>query len=241
MEQSRQSILIIYITITTTIPLDIFSEVKNSNYNKNDLIYEITDKPFNRTYSDWTAKWWQWAYSIPKDHHPAYDNTGKFCGEKQKDPVWFFPGTFGHPVIRYCSVPAGNAILFPILNSECSYIEFPQIKNEIELRDCAKIIQDKVINHSASIDHNELKNLGEYRIQTSLFNFSLPNNNILGLPLQNTQAVADGNWVFLKPLGLGQHEIKFKGEVNKTISDSDSNFAGPIGWDYQTIYIVTIR
>lgn len=37
--------LIIYITITTTIPLDIFSEVKNSNYNKNDLIYEITDKP----------------------------------------------------------------------------------------------------------------------------------------------------------------------------------------------------
>lgn len=37
--------LIIYIIITTTIPLDIFSEVKNSNYNKNDLIYEITDKP----------------------------------------------------------------------------------------------------------------------------------------------------------------------------------------------------
>ena len=174
--------LIIYIIITTTIPLDIFSELKNSNYNKNDLIYEITDKPFNRTYSDWTAKWWQWAYSIPKDHHPAYDNTGKFCGEKQKDPVWFFPGTFGHPVIRYCSVPAGNAILFPILNSECSYIEFPQIKNEIELRDCAKIIQDKVFNHSASIDHNELKNLEEYWIQTSLFNFSLPKNNILGLP-----------------------------------------------------------
>ncbi|HET9807883.1 MAG TPA: hypothetical protein VFP49_13345 [Nitrososphaeraceae archaeon] len=81
-------------------------------------------------------------------------------------------------------MPAGNAILFPILNSECSYIEFPQFKNEIELRDCAKIIQDKVINPSASIDHNELKNLEEYRIQSSLFNFSLPKNNILELPPQ---------------------------------------------------------
>ena len=39
--------LTIYI-IFTTIPLDIFSEVKNSNYNGNDLIYEITDKQFNR-------------------------------------------------------------------------------------------------------------------------------------------------------------------------------------------------
>ncbi len=85
--------LIIYIIITT-IPLDIFSEVKNSNNNENDLIYDITDNPFNRTYIDWTAKWWQWAYSISKDHHPAYDNTGEFCGEKQKDPVWFFPGYF---------------------------------------------------------------------------------------------------------------------------------------------------
>jgi hypothetical protein len=83
--------------------------------------------------------------------------------------------------------------------------------------------------------------LKEYRIQSSLFNFSLPHDNILWLPPQKTQAVSDGNWVFLKPLSTGQHEIKFKGEVNKTIGASDSNFAGPIGWDYQTTYIVTIK
>ena len=76
---------------------------------------------------------------------------------KQKNPVWFFPGTIGYPVTRYCTVPAGNAILFPILNSECSYMEFPQLKNEIELRDCAKTIQDIVIRPSASIDNNELR------------------------------------------------------------------------------------
>lgn len=55
------------------------------------------------------------------------------------------------------------------------------------------------------------------------------------------QAVADGNWVFLKPLNVDQYNIKFKGEVIETIATSGSNFAGLIGWDYQTTYILTIR
>jgi hypothetical protein len=48
------------------------------------LIYEINDKPFNITYSYWTAKWCKWAYSIAKDHHPVYDNTGEFMGKNGK-------------------------------------------------------------------------------------------------------------------------------------------------------------
>jgi hypothetical protein len=42
--------LIIY-----TIPLNIFSEVKNSNYDENDLIYEIIETHLI-SYIDWTAK-----------------------------------------------------------------------------------------------------------------------------------------------------------------------------------------
>jgi hypothetical protein len=47
--------------------------------------------------------------------------------------------------------------------------------------------------------------------------------------------------VFLKPLNVDQYNIKLKGEVNVTIAASEINFAGPIGWDYKTIYILTIR
>jgi len=83
--------------------------------------------------------------------------------------------------------------------------------------------------------------LENYRIQSSLFNSSLPKNNILGLTPQNTQAVSDGTWILLQLLNVGQHEIKFKGEVNETIGTSDSNFANPLGWDYKTTYILTIR
>ena len=56
-----------------------------------------------------------------------------------------------------------------------------------------------------------------------------------------TEAVADGNWVFLKPLSPGVHKIIFKGEVRQpkiggTSTVSSGSFAFPSGWDFRTIY-----
>jgi hypothetical protein len=61
-------------------------------------VFSADSKPYNLTYGEWTAKWWQWGYSIPKNINPAYDNTGKNCAQKQNGPVWFLAGTFGHSV-----------------------------------------------------------------------------------------------------------------------------------------------
>ena len=88
----------------------------NTNFDISTLVFELGSSPFNLTYADWTAKWWQWAYSIPQNIHPAYDDTGKFCKVGQKEPVWFFPGTYQHSVVRYCEIPYGVGIL--------SYIKF---------------------------------------------------------------------------------------------------------------------
>jgi hypothetical protein len=81
----------------------------------------------------------------------------------------------------------------------------------------------------------------------------LPQNNKVGLPANTTtQGVADGNWVFLKPLSLGIHKLIFKGGVqqsklvgtsNNNASDSNSSasFAFPSGWDFQTTYNLIIK
>ena len=58
------------------------------------------------------------------------------------------------------------------LNPECSYAEFPYLKNESRLRKCAKVEQDKVNSLEASIDGIKLENLNVYRIQSLLFNFT---------------------------------------------------------------------
>ena len=208
---------------------------------ESDKVYSIDEKPFGIPYGVWTAKWWQWAYSIPVSINPAYDNTGVYCSISQISPTWFFPGTYGHDVTRRCNIPKGTAILFPILNSECSYAEFPHLKNESQLRICAKDEQDKVSSLYASIDGHKLENLPEYRVQSPLFNITLPKDNILNLYPQNTQGVSDGNWVFVKPLSIGNHTISFEGETVDNQDNNTQNFAVPSGWNYNTTYLLTVN
>jgi hypothetical protein len=42
--------------------------------------------------------------------------------------------------------------IFTILNSECSFAEFPNLKTEEELRQCAKQMQDSVTRLAASVN-----------------------------------------------------------------------------------------
>ena len=56
-------------------------------------LFSSDSKPYNLTFGEWTARWWQWGYSIPKNINPAYDDNGRFCVQKQSGPVWFLAGT----------------------------------------------------------------------------------------------------------------------------------------------------
>jgi hypothetical protein len=247
-------ILILVITVVAIISslsssqAQIISNNNSGNSNIEIEILQADSKPYGLTYGEWTARWWQWAYSIPKDVNPAYDDTGRYCTQGQSGPVWFLTGTYGHPVDRYCTIPSGKAILFPILNSECSFAEFPNLKNEKELRQCSKEMEDTVNYLEAKVNDIDIKDSNKYRIQSPLFNFTLPKNNIVKLPPQTTtQAVSDGNWVFLKPFAIGKYVIYFKGglkNINATTSaetnSSNYAFAGPYGWDYPVTYHLTI-
>ncbi len=88
-----------------------------------------------------------------------------------------------------------------------------------------------------------IPNLENYRIQTNIFNFTLPKNNILNLTPQTTQAVADGNWLFLKPLPIGTHELQVKGNINSnsTVEINGNLYNGPIRWNYTTTYILSVK
>jgi hypothetical protein len=118
----------------------------------------------------------------------------------------------------------------------------------MELRQCSKKMEDTVNYLEANINGIGIKDLNKYRVQSPLFNFTLPKNNILQLPPQTTtQAVSDGNWVFLKPFAIGEYVIYFKGglkSLNATTSaetnSSNYAFAGPYDWDYPVTYHLTI-
>jgi hypothetical protein len=183
-------------------------------------------KLFGNTYGEWTSKWWQWALSISTGKNPLEDKTGANCPIGQNGPVWFLAGTFGGSADRTCNVPPGKAIMFPVYNAECSYAEYPQYKTESELRNCAKDQADKVTGLDASIDGIVIDNLKQkYRVQSPLFDFILPNNNVLGTSAGPSKAVSDGYWVILQPLSPGKHDVRFSGSAVDFTSTAPMNFA----------------
>lgn len=206
--------------------------------NNDDRLFSPNFIPYSSKYESWITKWSQWSYSMPSKSHPAFDYTGKLCSQNQTDPVWFLIGTFGYPIIRECTIPVGTAILFPILNTICTYAEYPNLKTEEQLKECASDIQNHTTDLNVIVDGKELIDIEKYRIQSSLFNFTLPIDNVLNVDPQFTQAISDGYWIFLKPLAIGKHEIRFNGNVNSI--NNTYSFSKPNGWNYETIYNLTI-
>jgi hypothetical protein len=187
-------------------------------------MFSRNSKPFGRTWEEWAASWWVWCFSQSNEESPVSDTTGKFCCKNQTDPnVWFLAGTFGDKVGRTCTLPAGKAILFPIVNDLISYAEYIQLKTENDLRAYAKDDLDQTTIYKVWVDDMELQNLRNCRIQSKIFNIVIPD----GCMWKPTKAVTDGYWVLLKPLSSGRnHTIHFIGEKLRYDEVHDSKFRG---------------
>jgi hypothetical protein len=205
---------------------NITNPVNNSSMSSIPTLFPADTIQYNLTYGEWTARWWQWVVSVPEGRNPSADETGVNCGEGQSGPVWFLAGTFGGLNVRNCDIPAAKSIMFPVINAECSYAEYPDLKTESELRSCAVSSNDGVTELMVTIDGQAINEtqLRTYRVQSPLFNLTLSENNIFGLPSSTTQAVSDGFWVFLPPLEPGQHEIHFRGAIVDFTTESQNNF-----------------
>jgi pterin-4a-carbinolamine dehydratase len=231
---SRISLFLLLCIILINNTLNVFAlAIKN-----NDDLFPPNFIPYGFKFESWIAKWSQWSYSIPSTSHPAYDYTGELCSQNQSKFVWFLIGTFGYPVVRECTIPFGTAILFPILNTLCTYADSPHLKTKEQLKECASNYQNHTTDLKVTVDGEELTNIMKYRIQSEIFNYTLPINNVLNVIPQFTQGIADGYWIFLKPLSLGKHEIRFSGNTN--FVNNSYSFSKPNGWNYETIYNLNI-
>ena len=192
----------------------------------------VQSRPYGATYGEWSARWWQWALSLPIDRHPLYDTAD--CSAGQTGRVWFLGGAFtAHETSqglvanrqRTCTIPAGTALFIPIINTEASAIEYEEAsdKTEAALRAAAKAGQDlaDVATMSITIDGQPVQNLGAYRVVSPAYTIGpLPENNILqafdvDAPAGSTSlSVADGVYVLVRPLPVGEHTIHFHGEMH---------------------------
>lgn len=198
------------------------SIIRNDNYNKYEL-HPRESKPLGKPWTEWIARWWRWCLADHIETSPAADNTGQLCDKNQNDSnVWFLAGTFGGKAKRKCIISREKSILFPIVNDLISYAEYKKLVNESDLRRYAKDDLDTTTLFSCIVDDIHLHGLEKYRIQSELFELTIPlQANGVVMPAL-TKAISDGYWIFLKPLSIGEHIIFFRGE--KSLYDEIQSF-----------------
>ncbi len=165
------------------------------------------------SYSEWSARWWQWALAIPTDSNPLLEEGEVDCSIGQTGNVWFLGGNIGGTSVRSCTIPSGTSLLFPIVN--VIMWRPGDFETEAEGRALGAQIIDTATNLVVQVDSVSVKNLQDYRFQSPLFQFTVPEDNIYGIEAPLTRdGLSDGYWIMLAPLSVGEHYIHFAGEVD---------------------------
>jgi hypothetical protein len=189
--------------------------------NPNSQVLPLDSSPSGNTYGEWSARWWQWALSIPAATNPGLDETGAHCAEGQSGPVWFLAGSFfGGTFERACTVPPDKALFFPIVNAAFGAAVFdceptqPGVPCNITVLRAAVAASMDPVTIEASIDGVPVRHLRDFRVQSPVFSVTLPEGNVVGVP-SGTYApmVSDGYWLMLAPLSAGAHTIHFRNKI----------------------------
>jgi hypothetical protein len=166
-----------------------------------------------KSYNELAGEWTNWLTAEPIATNPAFDPDGSFCGRNQAGDVWFLASTFGGVVNRTCTVPAGKAIFLSLGGVFLSFApEFPaagdpclQLATDVERVRCD-------VNNDVPVAPNVS------------FEATLDGVTDLGLaPGDRFPAVADGYFLFLKPLKPGTHTLNFR-MIQPGQSDAGVNY-----------------
>jgi hypothetical protein len=185
-------------------------------------------EPYGQSYGEWAVEWWQWALSQPEAANPVLDTTGAQCAKGQRGQVWFLAGSFDSvPVTRTCTVPAGKALLIPVLN--LGYFAFPDdppaTRTEAYVRAQVSFMANAT-NLTATIDDVSVANIkNRYFEESPLFKVILPANNVFRLPagFHLDPSVDAGYYLVVKPLASGEHTIHFTGHFTGAKSEFSSD------------------
>jgi hypothetical protein len=180
-----------------------------------------------KSYSELAGEWTNWLVTEPIATNPAFDPDGRFCDKNQEGKVWFLASTFGGVVDRTCEVPAGKAIFLSLGGVFLSFSpEFPaagdlclQMATDLEKVRCDvnnDVPVAPTISFEVILDGVHVEDLFAFRAQSQPGGFTLraPNPSFLTdlgfAPGNRFPAVADGYFLFLKPLNPGEHTLSFR-------------------------------
>ena len=199
--------------------------------------YGPNASPLGISYAEWSARWWQWAFSLPLPNHPGTDTAAFDVAAGQSGDVWFLAAPLQAapppvaPIVRSATIPAGKSIFLTMIDAEWSSLEGSTSADE--QREIATWQADHIVPSSVSctLDGVALKHPATYRFVSPQFAFVAPIPWLFFDAASGSlggagTAVGDGYFVFLKPLEPGQHELRITGHVRFTLADDGFDFDG---------------
>ena len=144
------------------------------------------------------------------------DETGAYASQGQSGSVWFLAGVFNATgtAERTVTIPPGKALFFPIVNDVWISTLPTDPTTADTIRPLIKPVVDAATDLACEIDGVAVKNLGQYRTESPLFDVTVPANNIFGLdPGTYGPSMDEGYYLMVAPLNAGKHSIHFHGSL----------------------------
>lgn len=190
-------------------------------------VVEPGQELYDRSYSELASEWSNWLVAEPIATNPAFDPDGRFCGRNQRGKVWFLASTLEGVVDRTCEVPADKAIFlslggvfvsfapdFPAAGDPCSQMATPLERVRCDVNNDVPVAPGT--SFAVTLDGEPIGDLFAFRAQSQPGGFTLRVSNPsfltdLGVaPGNRSIAVADGYFLFLKPLRRGVHTLSLR-------------------------------
>jgi hypothetical protein len=175
-------------------------------------VFPPQSHPYGKSYSEWSAAYWQWLFSRPLDGHPGIDSPDLDVTDGQSGRVWFLTGPFGE-IERNVTIPAGTSLFISLVNVDASTLEEPPFyaTGAEEQLEIANSFAEFITDLSFTVDGKTIQNIEAYRVTSPQFTFTAPSPWLFGDTGGTGTATGVGYFVMLRPLSVGTHTIHYTG------------------------------
>jgi hypothetical protein len=192
-----------------------------------DPLVHQDDAATRKLYEKKAKAWTRWALEQPWSNGPINDTDGSACASEQQGNTWFLAGTAGGAVERECTIPAGKAMFFPLVNywlspSAATYEMYPEqewVDYAIELfteqraATCAltlRIDGEDLLPDLETMDEElYVEILEPFTVELGADSWSSPYGGLPG----PRETFINGHWALIEPLPPGDYTLELGGEL----------------------------
>ncbi len=194
-------------------------------------VFQKNELPFGKPYDDWVQDWWRWNAAIPGDPETTFAGVKENgCLINKEGPVaMLMDPAIGGVHHQICEISPNQGILIPAWSALCSgAVKGSENKSFKELSECARQynlgkvtvkawLDNKSIAQVNAEDYKTINLINASELYSNGFNVTVPADSNLAVDYPGTHLGAAHGWyIFLKPLPVGDHTVRYINDVRET-------------------------